>query len=210
MGQANFDVDAVNAELQIAATADREARMNEEFDAIVPPAPTYPDAISAIDEVMRDIELSAIEAGEYGHGDWVDDIRLMHTKFGVREVIRKLDTEKKLKFLEFRLNFLQEELDEAKLAHSVLLMSGTTPEERTVAGDDIVDAMIDLCVVAIGTLDAFDVDSYEAWNRVLVKNMEKEPGIKPERPNPLGLPDLIKPTGWTAPSHADNIGTLPC
>ena len=38
--------------------------------------------------------------------------------------------------------------------------------------------------------------------------MEKEVGIKASRPNPLGLPDLIKPEGWTAPSHADNTGTL--
>ncbi len=38
--------------------------------------------------------------------------------------------------------------------------------------------------------------------------MAKERGIKPERPNPLGLPDLIKPAGWVAPSHADNHGLL--
>jgi predicted HAD superfamily Cof-like phosphohydrolase len=76
------------------------------------------------------------------------------------------------------------------------------------AADDTVDALIDLCVVAIGTLDAFDVNSDEAWNRVHKKNMEKEVGIKASRPNPLGLPDLIKPEGWTAPTHADNIGLL--
>jgi predicted HAD superfamily Cof-like phosphohydrolase len=68
--------------------------------------------------------------------------------------------------------------------------------------------MIDLCVVAIGTLDAFNVDPYEAWNRVHKANMEKQPGIKKERPNPLGLPDLIKPDGWVAPTHEDNIGLL--
>lgn len=124
---------------------------------------------------------------------WTDDIRAMHAKFGVREVIRNLPPEKLKAFLEFRLNFLQEELNEAKTAKSA---------------DDIVDAMIDLCVVAIGTLDAFDVDANEAWNRVHEKNMQKEPGIKPGRPNPLGLPDLIKPAGWTAPTHADNIGNL--
>jgi len=131
--------------------------------------------------------------------NWVQDIHDMHTKFGVRPVIAGLNKEKLAKFLEFRLNFLQEELDEAK--------------EAAVSGDpskaeDVVDAMIDLCVVAIGTLDAFGVDAYTAWNRVHEKNMQKEPGIKPERPNPLGLPDLIKPAGWTAPTHADNVGLL--
>ncbi len=38
--------------------------------------------------------------------------------------------------------------------------------------------------------------------------MAKEVGIKPERPNPLGLPDLIKPADWKAPSHADNHGVI--
>lgn len=130
---------------------------------------------------------------------WPADIEDMHTKFGVNAVIRTLDKEKLAKFLEFRLNFLQEELDEAKKAAT----SGDPAQ-----AEDIVDAMIDLCVVAIGTLDAFDVDAYLAWNRVHDANMQKTPGIKASRPNPLGLPDLIKPEGWTSPQHADNIGML--
>lgn len=125
--------------------------------------------------------------------NWVKDIAEMHTKFGVNEKIRTFDKEKLSKFLEFRINFLQEELDEMKSAKNA---------------DDVVDALIDLCVVAIGTLDAYDVDSYEAWNRVHAANMAKEVGIKASRPNPLGLPDLIKPEGWTSPTHADNVGLL--
>ncbi len=78
--------------------------------------------------------------------------------------------------------------------------------QNSQSGDDAVDALIDLCVVAIGTLNAFDVNSFEAWDRVLNANMAKEVGIKATRPNPLGLPDLIKPEGWTSPSHADNVG----
>jgi predicted HAD superfamily Cof-like phosphohydrolase len=125
--------------------------------------------------------------------NWVADMQAMHQKYGVNEVIREFDKEKLQKFLEFRANFLQEELDELKNATNA---------------DDVVDALIDLCVVAIGTLDAYDVNSYTAWNRVWQKNMEKEVGIKASRPNPLGLPDLIKPEGWTAPTHADNVGLL--
>lgn len=125
--------------------------------------------------------------------NWVEDIAHMHDKYGVHTAIEKFDKEKLAKFLEFRANFLQEELDELKTATN---------------GDDVVDALIDLCVVAIGTLDAFRVDSYEAWNRVHKANMNKEVGIKASRPNPLGLPDLIKPEGWTAPTHVDNVGLL--
>ena len=99
------------------------------------------------------------------------------------------------KYLEFRINFLQEELDETQRAAFIY----EDPEE-------IVDGLIDLCVVAIGTLDAFGVDANAAWDEVLKANMAKEVGVKPERPNPLGLPDLMKPEGWQPPSHEGNTG----
>lgn len=125
--------------------------------------------------------------------DWVKDIAEMHTKFGVNRSVRQMDADKLKAFLEFRIRFLQEELDEMK--------NTDDPEEVT-------DALIDLCVVAIGTLDALDIDSYMAWDRVHDANMSKEVGIKSTRPNPLGLPDLIKPAGWNSPIHNDNIGLL--
>lgn len=137
--------------------------------------------------------------------NWVKDISDMHTKFGVNPVIRNFDKEKLRAFLEFRRKFLQEELDEMKKAMDEFDAGNI---DGQTAADDIVDALIDLCVVAIGTLDAYDVDAHESWNRVHQKNMEKEVGIKASRPNPLGLPDLVKPEGWTAPTHRDNVGLL--
>lgn len=136
---------------------------------------------------------------EFVGSKWVRDIADMHTKFGVNEVLRTLDQDKLRAFLKFRIDFLQEELDEMKKAYE---------EGGENAADDTVDALIDLCVVAIGTLNGFEVDADEAWNRVHNKNMQKEVGIKASRPNPLGLPDLIKPEGWTAPTHKDNVGLL--
>jgi predicted HAD superfamily Cof-like phosphohydrolase len=130
-------------------------------------------------------------------GDWVQDIRDMHEKFGVREIVDTFDMPKLHTYLKFRIDMLQEELDEAKKAFA----EGDC--------DGIVDALIDGAVFAIGTLDVFHVDAYEAWARVHEKNMEKSPGVKPNRPNPFGLPDLIKPEGWTAPTHEDLVGTLP-
>lgn len=129
--------------------------------------------------------------------DWVKDIHDMQTKFGTRDAVEKMDKDKLLAFLTFRLKFLQEELDETKTA----LINGDSEE--------IVDGLIDLCVVAIGTLDAYGVDPYKAWDEVLDANMSKEVGVKEGRPNPLNLPDLIKPEGWTAPSHEGNHGMLP-
>jgi predicted HAD superfamily Cof-like phosphohydrolase len=154
--------------------------------------------------------LSTIDTTETTTADWVKDIAAMYTKFSVNNVVRNLSPEMKETFLKFRLDFLREELTEAYKAagydvqFDITNVHAKNPDEA----EDVVDAMIDLCVVAIGTLDAFDVDAYAAWNKVHEKNMQKEPGVKPGRPNPLGLPDLIKPEGWTAPSHADNIGLL--
>ena len=125
--------------------------------------------------------------------NWVHDIWRMHKHYGVHPVMDAMDGEKLAKFLEFRTNFLQEEVDELRNAKNY---------------DDVVDALIDLCVVAIGTLDAFGVDSHKAWDEVLEANMKKEVGVKESRPNPLGLPDLIKPEGWKAPSHEGNSGLL--
>ena len=143
--------------------------------------------------------------GEFVNSKWVGDIAAMHTKFGVNKVLRQLDRDKLEAFLKFRIDFLQEELDEMRKA-VVDRQAGKIDASK--AADDTVDALIDLCVVAIGTLNAFDVNADEAWNRVHRANMTKEVGIKESRPNPLGLPDLIKPEGWTAPTHADNVGML--
>jgi hypothetical protein len=125
--------------------------------------------------------------------NWVQDIADMHRKFGVNDAVRKMDADKLKAFLEFRIRFLQEELDEMRNTND--------PEEVT-------DALIDLCVVAIGTMDALDINAHIAWDEVHRANMSKQVGIKASRPNPLGLPDLIKPKGWIAPFHTGNIGLL--
>jgi len=128
--------------------------------------------------------------------DWVKDISDMQYKYGVKSWIHnnRDDAEKLRKYLEFRVKFIREELMETEAA-----LTHKDPEE-------IVDGLIDICVVAIGTLDAFGIDAYKAWDEVLKANLSKEVGVKESRPNPLGLPDLIKPEGWEAPSHEGNHG----
>ena len=133
---------------------------------------------------------------------WHHDINDMHKKYGVHDWVEdeleKGDWSRLQKFLEFRLNFLQEELDETRAA----VVIDRNPSE-------VVDGLIDLCVIAIGTLDAFNVDVQKAWEEVHKCNMAKERGVKESRPNPLGLPDLIKPEGWKGPDHRDNHGYIP-
>jgi len=122
--------------------------------------------------------------------DWVTDIAQMHDKYGFRDGL-KFDG----KFLEFRKRFLAEELDE--LTNSIASCDSTS----------FVDAIIDLCVVAIGTLDLAYVDTHKAWDEVLRRNMEKERG-QTARDGSNGF-DLVKPEGWIPPDHSDNVGHLP-
>lgn len=128
--------------------------------------------------------------------NWTQDIAEMHEHYRVNQIIRTFDKEKIKAFLEFRRKFLFEEY---------LELSNAIDNEDA---EEIVDALIDLCVVAIGTLDALEVNSEKAWDSVLKANMNKKVGIKESRPNPLGLPDLIKPEGWKGPSHKNNHGLL--
>ena len=128
--------------------------------------------------------------------DWVDDIHAMHQKFGVHDWIRKNKDRPDIlaEFMKFRMNFIKEEFNE------------TVNAAKEADAEEIVDGLIDICVVAIGTLDAFGIDAYKAWDEIQRANMSKEPGVKESRPNPFGLPDLIKPKDWVGPSHKDNHG----
>ena len=130
--------------------------------------------------------------------DWANDIYMMHNKFGVKEWFEQNKDDKDLMrtYLKFRLNMVREELDE------------TCDAFESKDSEEIVDGLIDLCVFAIGTLDVFGVDANKAWDKIYEANMAKEPGVKPGRPNPFGLPDLIKPEGWQGPNHEDNHGNL--
>ena len=133
--------------------------------------------------------------------NWFKDMQDMHIKYGVNKWVqaeKQSDVEVKRfnDYMDFRLDMMQEELDETRNA-----FVNKDPEE-------MVDGIVDLCVFAIGTLEVFGVDANKAWDEVYKANMNKEVGIKEGRPNPLGLPDLIKPKGWKGPSHEDNHGNI--
>ena len=133
--------------------------------------------------------------------NWFKDMQEMHKKYGVNKWMQAekqsdVDIRRFNKFMEFRIGMMQAELDETKNAY----------KEKN--AEEMVDGIIDLCVFAIGTLEVFGVDANKAWDEVYKANMSKEVGIKQGRPNPLGLPDLVKPKGWKGPSHEDNHGNI--
>jgi hypothetical protein len=130
--------------------------------------------------------------------DMAADIRGMHDHFGHSEVFERIrkDPEKLKAWLDFRVKFLDEEHTEL---HRDLELGDY---------EGVVDAIIDWIVVGIGTLDGLGVDVNKAWDAVHTANMAKESGSNPNRPNEFGLPDLVKPKGWEAPSHLDNLASL--
>tara|TARA_B110000908_G_C9833517_1_gene262408 strand:+ start:14 stop:469 length:456 start_codon:yes stop_codon:yes gene_type:complete len=130
--------------------------------------------------------------------DWANDIMMMHNRFGVREWFEanKDNTELMQNYLAFRMSMVKEEFDET--------MDAIAAKDA----EEVVDGLIDMCVFAIGTLDVMGVDANEAWDRVYTANVSKDVGVKEGRPNPFGLPDLIKPEGWVAPDHKGNHGDL--
>ena len=100
--------------------------------------------------------------------DWVKDISDMQYKYGVKKWMHDNQDNADLlnKYIEFRLKFIREELMETEAAFT------------NKDAEEIVDGLIDLCVVAIGTLDALGVDSHKAWDEVLKANLAKEVGVK--------------------------------
>ena len=129
---------------------------------------------------------------------WFNEIEQMHEKFGVNDWFEANKDNKELmaKYLAFRMSMIKEEYDE------------TMDAIEAKDAEEVVDGLIDMCVFAIGTLEVLGVNGNEAWTKVFNANMTKSPGVKPGRPNPFGLPDLLKPEGWTAPTHRGNHGSL--
>lgn len=117
-----------------------------------------------------------------------DDLK-MQTKFGMNK--EKLTKDQ----LCFRMDLLNEEFYETNDA-----FESNRPEE-------FVDGLIDIIVIAVGTLSLSGVDVQKAWDEVHRANMAKERGVKKGREQSGGF-DLIKPEGWVGPSHKDNLGDL--
>jgi predicted HAD superfamily Cof-like phosphohydrolase len=120
----------------------------------------------------------------------IEDIKAMIKKYGFDKEV--FDSKK----LDFRiLGLLTEEYEEILTA-----LNNKDPEE-------LVDGLIDLIVIAIGTLELSGVNVKQAWDEVMIANMSKERGTKKGREESGGF-DLVKPEGWRAPSHKNNYGKL--
>ena len=116
---------------------------------------------------------------------YLEKIAKMHDKFMI-SLVEFSEKEK-----EFRIEAMQEELDEYKVAK--------TKEEEF-------DALIDLLVFTLGTVDRHGWSNVfnEGFDRVMNANMAKELGPNQKRGS-FSL-DLKKPNNWKAPCHKDLVG----
>ena len=124
----------------------------------------------------------------------VKDIDDFHQKFGF--TARPHGERPNQALLAFRLKFLAEELHET--------MTAARKDDL----ENILDGLVDLAYVAIGTAWLLNLDFEEAWKRVHAANMLK---VRAEHPSQSkrGSPfDVVKPKGWEKPNIAEIIAPL--
>lgn len=122
-----------------------------------------------------------------------DDVGNFHDKFGLPSVTRDgawqrfFDPE----FIEFRIKFMQEELDEFK--------EGVEDADHA----KMFDSLLDLAYVVFGTAHGLGYPWQEGWDLVQAANMQKvraaQDGSDSLRHSSF---DVVKPPGWTAPDIA--------
>lgn len=113
---------------------------------------------------------------------------------------------------DFRIGFMHEELDEytghtKRLAHELQGdLFGGNPSTISHHLEGLLDSLVDLTYVVMGTAHLHGFDFRAAWQRVHEANMKKiraSRAVRGKRGD--SKYDIIKPPGWKAPSHADLI-----
>lgn len=147
---------------------------------------------------------------------FVADIAHFHEKFALeyRGKPRLLESQ----LSEFRIKFLEEELDEYKKATAqatAYLRQSSLPFDTSDEDDawpDLaahiekqLDALVDLVYVAIGTAYLHGFDFNEAWRRVHEANMKKIRAHTPGDSKRGSTYDVVKPAGWEPPNHYDLV-----
>ena len=160
--------------------------------------------------------------------NFASDHQKLYRHYGFKEPDEPLMMEESL--LKMRLNFLLEELIELAEACGYTIdfyydsksdgckpkfMKNLNTEEYVVSPEGILDGLVDLLVVLMGTVYFFGfLKKYkgtnltyfdDAWNRVLISNFKKEVGKRDKRGHQI---DLKKPEGWKAPDLTDLVRTF--
>lgn len=113
------------------------------------------------------------------------DIKEFHEKFGLQPAQEPSLLPPELR--DFRIKFMQEELDEFVTAH----------RNNDLAG--CLDALVDLTYVALGTAYLMNVPFDKAWQVVHQANMMKVRAERAQHSKRGTAFDVVKPPGWVAP-----------
>jgi predicted HAD superfamily Cof-like phosphohydrolase len=119
---------------------------------------------------------------------FISDIDDFHKKFGFEP--RKIGKKPDVSLLQFRLKFLCEELLEMQV----------DAQKNDLEG--VLDALVDLVYVAIGTAWLLNLDFDKAWSMVHQANMKKVRADKENQGKRGSILDVVKPEGWKKPDIA--------
>lgn len=135
------------------------------------------------------------------------DVKDFHRKFGLEYTGKPRVLEGELG--KFRVDFMSEEHCEYVAHRDALLL--TFAED---SGDDantafhlehMLDALVDLTYVVLGTAVLHGFNFPEAWRRVHEANMAKRRAETADESKRGTTFDVIKPPGWEPPNHADLV-----
>lgn len=139
--------------------------------------------------------------------DPIGDMIEFHTKFGLEYTGKPRALPKEL--ADFRAKFMQEELDEYNLhRHAAAGEAAQKPLDSASYAyhlEHMLDAIIDKLYVDIGTAYLHGFNVREAWRRVHAANMAKVRAERAEDSKRGSTFDVIKPPGWSPPSHIDLV-----
>jgi len=135
----------------------------------------------------------------------MEDMLEFHTKFNLTHngPARNLGGE----LGRFRVEFMQEELDEYQLSREAVdqMIDTHDPAEYTFQLAQQLDALVDLAYVVVGTAYLQGFDFNRAWDRVHNANMKKVRATRAEDSKRGTAFDVIKPEGWEPPDHSDLV-----
>lgn len=139
-------------------------------------------------------ELDSLRITAAGYKECAD-VLTFQQKFHVP--MAKAPTFLDAKAFQFRLKFLQEELDEFARDHAAGDMHGAA------------DALVDLAYVLHGTALMMGLPWAPLWNEVQRANMAKVRATHAGESKRGSALDVVKPEGWKAPDHTTALGVGP-
>lgn len=128
----------------------------------------------------------------------LEDIENFHTKFGLRQEQAAVPVRDDVPGCMHT--------EEWKLRHARLREEGLEYDVAVERGEEdaILDSLVDLVYIALGTCYRRGWNFAEAWNRIHSANMKKERGEENSSKYGSGF-DVIKPEGWKTPNLTDLV-----